>query len=179
MQTWNVVITVHEGYYRQALEILRSFGTVHKTEFFNVLVMEVDDCREAMENLLVKMTEDPDARAAIARFVPVSQTFFYKNIEEFERKALKGVFFLTKELGGKKFHVRMHRRGFKKRISSLGEETFLDAVLLEALEKRGAAGSISFTDPDAVIVIETVGQLAGMAIFSREELARYPFLHVD
>jgi tRNA(Ser,Leu) C12 N-acetylase TAN1 len=179
MQTWNVVVTVNEGYYRQARDILESFGIVHKTEFFNVLVMEVADPLAAMKRLLVKMAEDPVAGAAIARFVPVSQTFFYKNIEEFEKKALTAIFLLTKDLGGKKFHVRMHRRGFKKRISSLDEETFLDRVLLEALKKRGAAGSISFTDPDAVIVIETVGQRAGMAIFSREELARYPFLHVD
>jgi len=179
MQTWNVVITVHEGYYRQAVEILESFGSVHKTDFFNVLVMEVDDPHEAMENLLVKMEEEPFTGTAIARFVPVSLTFYYKNIEEFEKKALKSIFFLTKDMGGEKFHVRMHRRGFKKRISSMEEETFLDRVLLEALEKRGAAGSISFTEPDAVIVIETVGQRAGMAIFTREELARYPFLHVD
>jgi len=132
-----------------------------------------------MENLLAKKTADPLAGKAIARFVPVSLTFYYKNIEEFEKKALKGIFFLTKDLGGKKFHVRMHRRGFKRRISSKEEEAFLDRVLLEALERRGAAGSISFTDPDAVIIIETVGQRAGMAIYTREELARYPFLHVD
>ena len=179
MQTWNVVITVHEGYYQQAVGILESFGAVHKTDFFNVLVMEVDDPRGAMENLLAKMAEEPLAGAAIARFVPVSLTFYYKNVEEFEKKALKSIFFLTKDLGGKKFHVRMHRRGFRKRISSMEEEVFLDRVLLEALEKRGDAGSISFTEPDTIVVIETVGQRAGMAIFTREELARYPFLHVD
>ena len=58
------------------------------------------------------------------------------------------------------------------------EETFLDKVLIEALEKRGAAGTISFTDADAVISIETVGQRAGMSLFTREEFARFPFLHV-
>jgi tRNA(Ser,Leu) C12 N-acetylase TAN1 len=179
METWNVVITVHEGYYRSARELLEPLGIIRKTEFFNVLVMEVDDIQEAMETLKAKIDEEPEARAAIARFVPASQTFFFTSAEEFEEKAQEVALSWTRELEGKKFHVRMKRRGFKKRISSLEEETFLDKVLIEALEKRGASGTISFTDPDAVIAIETVGQRAGMTLFTREELARYPFLHLD
>jgi len=179
METWNVIITVHEGYYREAIEILEPFGTVSKTDFFNVLVLKVAETQKAMATFQTIWDEASQVRKAIARFVPVSYTFSYTNVVEFEKKALKTAFFLTRDLGGKKFHVRMHRRGFKKRISSLEEETFLDRVLLESLEKRGAAGSISFTDPDAVIVIETVGQQAGMALFTREELASSPFLHVD
>lgn len=178
METWNVVITVHEGCYRSARELLEPLGIVRKTVFFNVLVMEVDDIQEAMETLKAKMDEEPEARGAIARFVPASQTFFFTSPEEFEKKAQEAALSWTRELEGKKFHVRMKRRGFKKRISSLEEETFLDKVLIEALEKRGAAGTISFTDADAVISIETVGQRAGMSLFTREELARYPFLHV-
>ena len=179
METWNVVITVHEGYYREALEILEPLGTLSKTDFFNVLVLKVADTQKATRAFQTMWDEAPHVSQAIARFVPVSHTFFYTNVVEFEKNAIKTAFFLTRELEGKKFHVRMHRRGFKKRISSLEEEIFLDRVLLEALEKRGTAGSISFSDPDAVIVIETVGQQAGMALFTREELASSPFLHVD
>ena len=40
-------------------------------------------------------------------------------------------------LAGKNFHVRMHRRGFKGRISSHDEERFLDTILLEELGKIG------------------------------------------
>ena len=179
METWNAVITVHEGYYRSVRELLEPLGTVRKTEFFNVLVMEVDNIQEAMETLKAMIDEEPEVRTAITRFVPASQTFFYTSAEEFEEKAQETALSWTRELEGKKFHVRMKRRGFKKRISSLEEETFLDKVLIEALEKRGASGTISFTDPDAVIAIETVGQRAGMTLFTRQELARYPFLHLD
>jgi tRNA(Ser,Leu) C12 N-acetylase TAN1 len=178
METWNVVITVHEGYYSLGRELLKPLGTVRKTDYFNVLVMAVDDMQQALETLKAMMDEKPEFCDAIARFVPAAHTFFFTSAEEFEEKAQKAALSWTRELEGKKFHVRMKRRGFKKRISSLDEEIFLDKVLIGALEKRGASGTISFTDPDAVIAIETVGQRAGMTLFTREELARYPFLHV-
>jgi len=178
METWNVVITVHEGYYNLVRELLKPLGAVHKTDYFNVLVMTVDDMQQALEAIRAMLGEKPELHGAIARFVPAAQTFFFTSAAEFEKKAQEAVLSLTRELEGKKFHIRMKRRGFKKRISSLEEETFLDRVLLEALEKRGAPGTISFTDPDAVIAIETVGQQAGMTLFTREELIMYPFLHV-
>jgi tRNA(Ser,Leu) C12 N-acetylase TAN1 len=162
MEFWNVVVTVHEGYYQKACAILEKIGSVSKTEYFNVLVMQ-----------------EPQAHDAIARFVPVTQTFFFTSAKEFEIKAKKAALSLTDELHGKKFFVRMHRRGFKKRISSMESETLLDKVLLDALAKMGTPGTISFSDPEAVITLETVGQLGGLALFTREELARYPFLHLD
>lgn len=179
MEPWNVLVTVHEGFYRSALEILERFGQVRRTEYFNVLVLRVADTGSSMKEFKILWDKSPGLRNSVARFVPVTHTFFYNSAEEFEKQALKTVLLLTENLGGKKFHVRMHRRGFKKRISSLEEEIFLNEVLLEALKQKGADGSISFTDPDAVIVIETVGQQAGIALFNSDELAENPFLQVD
>ena len=179
MEYWNVVVTVHEGYYRKARELLEPLGSVRKTEFFNVLVMQVSDTTAAMEMLKTIMEKEPQARDAIARFVPVAQTFFFSSADEFAAKAQEAALTVVGDLEGKKFHARMRRRGFKKRISSIEAETSLDKLLLDELTKRGATGTISFTDPDAVIAIETVGQLGGLALFTREELARYPFLHLD
>jgi hypothetical protein len=59
------------------------------------------------------------------------------------------------------------------------EERFLDDFILAALEQAGSPGHITFEDPDAVIVVETVGQRAGLSLWTREELRRYPFLHPD
>jgi tRNA(Ser,Leu) C12 N-acetylase TAN1 len=179
METWNVVITVHEGCYSLARQLLEPLGAVRKTDYFNVLVMTVADIQQAPETLRSMIDEKPEILGAIARFVPAAQTFFFTSAEEFEEKAQEAALSWVRELEGKKFYVRMKRRGFKKRISSLEEETFLDKILIETLEKRGASGTISFTDPDAVIVIETVGQRAGMTLFTKGELARFPFLHVD
>ena len=91
METWNVVITVHEGYYSQARTILERLGAAHRTEFFNVLVMEVADIPEAMETFRVIINEEPEASAAIARFVPASQNFFFTSGEEFEERAKQAI----------------------------------------------------------------------------------------
>jgi tRNA(Ser,Leu) C12 N-acetylase TAN1 len=83
------------------------------------------------------------------------------------------------DLRGKSFHVRLHRRGFKGRLSSQNEEGFLDGVLLEALEQSGTPGRITFADPDAIIAVETVDGQAGLSLWTREEMQRYPFIRPD
>ncbi len=78
-----------------------------------------------------------------------------------------------------KRHVRLYRRGFKGRLSSHDEERFLDDALLQALEAAGTPRRITFDDPDAVIDVETLGNWAGLSLWTRADLARYPFLKVD
>jgi hypothetical protein len=72
--------------------------------------------------------------------------------------------------------VRLRRRGLKGIISTPEEERFLDDLLLEALAAAGAPGHISFEDPEYVLLIETVGSGGGVALWTREDLKRYPFL---
>jgi tRNA(Ser,Leu) C12 N-acetylase TAN1 len=74
------------------------------------------------------------------------------------------------------FHVRIHRRGFKGRLSSHAEERGLADALLEAAGASGAPARISFEDPDLVVAIETVGSQAGVALLTRDDLARHPLL---
>jgi tRNA(Ser,Leu) C12 N-acetylase TAN1 len=47
------------------------------------------------------------------------------------------------------------------------------------LAAAGTPGSISFDDPDAIVAIESVGQRAGVSLWTREDLRRYPFLRLD
>ena len=82
-------------------------------------------------------------------------------------------------LKGKSFHVRLHRRGFKGTLSTPKEERFLDEALLDALEAEGAPGHIAFTDPDAILQIETIDGRAGLSLWQREDLQRYPFLGAE
>jgi tRNA(Ser,Leu) C12 N-acetylase TAN1 len=35
---------------------------------------------------------------------------------------------------------------------------------------------VVFDDPDAILSVDTVGDRAGLALWTREELRRYPFL---
>ena len=43
MYDWNVVVSVHEHGYTRARHLLERLGAVARTEFFNVLVMRIED----------------------------------------------------------------------------------------------------------------------------------------
>ncbi len=58
------------------------------------------------------------------------------------------------------------------------EERRLGDAILAALAGSHAAAQVSFEDPDAVVVFQTVGQRAGLAVWMRQDLERYPFLHL-
>ncbi len=179
MHDWNVVVTVHEGGFARACRLLETMGPVSRTEFFNVLAMRVEDVRRTLEVLQAKTEEEPGIFNSLARFVPVTHVFNFQSPEIFENRARDIVSQWVPTLAHKSFHVRMRRRGFKGRLSSMEEERFLDEYLLYALEKAGTPGRLSFEDPDFVIAVETIGTRAGLSIWSREDLRRYEFLKLD
>jgi hypothetical protein len=179
MLDWNVVVTVHEGGYNQAKRFLDQFGPVGRTDFLNILVMRTADHGEFLETLRNEAGRDVAGASCLARVMPVIVTFTFQTPEEFEGKARQAVCAWLPTLANKSFHLRMHRRGFKGKLSSMEEERFLDTYLLEALALAGTPGRIAFDDPDAIISLETIGPRAGLSAWTREELGRYPFLHLD
>lgn len=176
MHDWNTVVTVHKGGFRNAIDLLTDFGPISGTDYFNVLVMHVDDAQYMLERLTSESVEDSRIFDTLARVVPATETIDFHTAEEFERKAKEVVVTMAPLLSGKGFHVRMHRRGFKGRLSSTDEERFLDRVLIECLEEASLTGKIIFDNSDAILAIETVGQRAGFSLWSRDQLARYPLL---
>jgi tRNA(Ser,Leu) C12 N-acetylase TAN1 len=179
MQDWNVVVTVHDEGFNKARRLLEVMGVVSRTEFFNVLVMRVDDIPQLLESLRDRVEVVPGIFNYIARVVPATHTFNFQSPETFEEKAWEIVARWAQVLGNKGFHVRMRRRGFKGRLSSMDEERFLDEFLLGVLERAGTPGHINFADPDYIISVETLGTRAGFSLWSREELQRYQFLKID
>ncbi|MDJ0648038.1 MAG: THUMP domain-containing protein [Xenococcaceae cyanobacterium MO_188.B19] len=179
MFNWNVVVNLHEHGFRKAFKLLQGLGAVYTTDFLNVLVMKVSNIPHFLETLNDWVSSDSSLLKLISRIVPVTATFSFQSPEEFETKAQETVLDFLPLLEGKSFHIRMHRRGFKGQIRSLDEERFLDKILLEELVKLGEPGQITFEDPDAIIVVETVGQQAGLSCWNREDLQRYPLLRLD
>jgi tRNA(Ser,Leu) C12 N-acetylase TAN1 len=179
MQDWNVVINLNERGLKEAFVKLGRFGPVRKTGYFNVLSLKTAAVPEMLEALREVITADPGALSFLSRLVPVSETFNFQFPGEFEETAKKIVLKWTSQLEGKGFHVRMHRRGFKGKMSGLDEEHFLNKVLLDALDKTGNPGHITFSEPDYIIAVETISQWAGLSLWSREELRRYPFVRLD
>jgi hypothetical protein len=135
MQPWNVVVRLYERQYVPARQLLEQLGTVSRTAYFNVLVIHVEDISRLLETLRQWVEENPHILPMLARVVPVTQTFTLQTVAECEAKARAASPHWVADLGGKSFHGRPPRRGFKGRLSSQHEEGVLDEVLLEALEQ--------------------------------------------
>lgn len=176
---WNVVLSVHEGGFTRARTLLRELGPVSRTDYLNVLVMRVQDGRTLLETLQQRVAREPEILTVLARVMPVTTTFHFQSAEEFEKKAGEALLAFVPALAGKGFHVRMHRHGFKGRLSSHDEERQLGGVAVETLEKAGTPGRVTFEDPDAILAIETLGNRAGMSLWTRDDLKRFPLLRLD
>ena len=179
MFDWNVVISVHGEGYRRASQVLGPLGELKSTDYYNVLVMRVEDRGRFLDRLSAIVTAVPDFLQIISRVVPAAEAFSFQSVEDFERQAKAAVLSWLPQLAGKSFHVRMHRRGIKQQMSGQEEERFLDVALLEALQAAGTPGRITFDDPDVIIDVETVGKRAGLSLWTRDDLERYPFLKLD
>jgi tRNA(Ser,Leu) C12 N-acetylase TAN1 len=175
----NVVITTQPDEYRRACQLLQRFGTVEPTDYFNVLLVSVADIDRFIADFCERAAADPRLLQAVSRVMPLQKTFAYDGVEDFEEKARQTALTYADRLESKSFHVRMHRRGLRNELSSQAEEKSLDALLMAELERRGAPGRITFDDPDAILVVETVGTCAGMSLWSRDDLNRLAFLKTD
>lgn len=179
MNQWNAVVTIKGRRGRGAVQVLRELGPIQKTGFFNVFLMQMENQRDFLEMLRERIESAPHVFDFLARISPMTFVFFFQNLEEFEEKAKKVVANFFPKLANKAFHVRVHRRGFKGRISTPIEERSLAEYIFDALEKAGNPGRISFTNFEAIVLFEIVGTQAGGSLWLREELERYPFIKPD
>ena len=176
---WNVVVTVHEHEFAAARKVLRRYGQIAPTTYHNVMVMLVEDPHAFLAEVGARIAAEPGLLNLISRLVPAHETFDFQTVEDFEARAQALVPGFAARLAGKRFHVRIHRRGFKHRIVSPDEERRLSEAVIAATGAAGSPAAIEFDDPDAIIAIETIGQRAGLSLWDRDELRRYPFLRID
>lgn len=177
MWNFNMVATqAAGGIYRRLLEDLRRFGDFRRTEFLGVVLGLVDN-REGFLEEVRKRREEGSAFGDLGRLIPVDRTFVF-DPENFLERAGEAVSTWLDDLAGSRFYVRLERRGHKGEILSPEVERALDAFILESLEARGASARIDFDDPDRVVVIETIGDRAGVGLLTREAMARYDFVRV-
>jgi tRNA(Ser,Leu) C12 N-acetylase TAN1 len=169
-------VTLTEPTFHIARNLLASWGRLRRTKYFNVAVMKVADPVLFLREFSGAVEETPGIINAMSHVVPFEHVFTFKDVAEFEAKLREIILSYASQLAGKSFHVRLRRRGLKGIISTPEEERFLDNVLLEALAASGTPGHISFEDPDYVLLIETVGEGGGVALWTGDDLKRFPFL---
>ena len=173
---WNVVVTLPEATYREARLHLSRFGIVRRTRYYNVITLKVTDAAAFLHEFEAAVAKAPGLLNFVSHVVPAETAFDFGDAAAFEMRARELAIGWAERLAGTRFHVRLHRRGFKGVLSTPKEERFLDEALLDALEKHGTPGRIDFDDPDAVIQIETIDGRAGMSLWTRDDLRRCPFL---
>lgn len=167
---WNVVATVR-GSFRGALAFLHRFGPVHRTGLYNVVVLEVADVRRFLDELHASLA---DERARhLGHVLPVTERFTFDDAADLTARASQIARGWAGTLAGQRFHCRMHRRGHRGELHGAGVERAIDEALLAALDPPGR---IDFADPDAVIDLETIRDEAGMALWTRADLQRWPLL---
>jgi tRNA(Ser,Leu) C12 N-acetylase TAN1 len=176
---WNVVVTFRGDPLREALELLRQFGSITPTTYYNVATMHVDAPDRILDELGDACKREPRAAAALSRVVPLQRAFTFSTRDEFERHAAAIASEWSDDLGGSTFHVRVHRRGGVSALDEADQEALLGEVILGVLEEAGTPGRITFDDPDAVIDIEAIDDEAGMSLWTRDDLADYPLLRVE
>ena len=113
MPHWNVVVSLHERQYVPAWKLLEKLGVVSRTAYFNVLVMHVEDIGGLLETLWQWVEENPQLLTILARVVPVTQTFTFQTVEEFETKARGACLSWVADLRGQSFHVRLPAAALK------------------------------------------------------------------
>ena len=178
---WNVVVTTFDrrGITR-ARRFLQQYGKVERTHFYNVLVVEVPDIDRFVKAVAEALSGDVEILNDISRIVPAHVTFDFKSTSSFEAKAIDAVLKWSERLAGRSFHARLHRRRGDSpiKLPSLIEEKAVDEAILHRLAHLGQPGRVEFTDPDFVVDIETVGNQAGVSIWSRDDRRKLPFLNV-
>lgn len=179
MKDWNVVATVRGKAYPEARRALSELAPVAQTDFMNVLVLRVEDVGHFTEKLAIVWQANPGLKRILGRVTPLERLFEFQTPSEFEARAKEAAEPWLGSLADSRFHVRMHRRGFRGRLSSQEEEQFLDRWIQERMKEAGHSAEVDFDDPDWILDLETVGQRGGMNLWGREGLLRYPFLNLD
>lgn len=179
MKDWNVVVSVFQDGFRRAIRSLQQIAPVERSPYHNVLVMRVDDPMSTLTAIERKTEESPALYDSISRVAPVMHTFEFHSAEAFAEHASSILRGWSERLGGRSFHVRLHRRGGRHQFKTPDMEKKLNEALLAATQDAGVSGRVSFSDPDAVIAIDTVDDRAGVALWTRDDLKRHRLLRPD
>ncbi len=177
MKDWNILATAFWGRGKDALRLLNLHGEFKSSGFKDVLLGHVEDFNFLLEKLESMRQENPDRMNSLSQILPVERTFSF-SLTDFMDKLKEAVLPYVEKVERKKFHVRAKRRGHKGEMSSLEIEKEISAFIFEKLEQAGKQAQVSFSDPDVVLVIETIANRAAVALITREMREKYPLIKI-
>jgi tRNA(Ser,Leu) C12 N-acetylase TAN1 len=179
MEPWNAIVTARGDQLPAAHRALRALGRVGRTGFYNVLAMTVDEPAGLLDRVERLIAEQPGLVESVAHVFAAERCFDFSNTADFASKARDAALAWVPQLAGKTFHVRVHRRGRKGTLATPQEERALADALLAAIQETGQPARVAFEDPDAIVLVETIGGRAGLALLTRDDYRRHPLLAAD
>jgi tRNA(Ser,Leu) C12 N-acetylase TAN1 len=179
LKDWNLVVTSAAGGRKERflLQELRQFGEFAPTGFRSVYLGRVDDVARFLEEMREASEMMPETFAALGQIVPIEETHSFEP-GGFEEALKQAVLPYVQRIGGRKFIVRLKRRGYKGVISSVETERGLADLVFVELERLGFAPLIGFDDPEVILAVELFPNRFGLALISRQMKLRYPFIKV-
>jgi tRNA(Ser,Leu) C12 N-acetylase TAN1 len=177
VRPWNVLATSLEGRRDALLIALRRLGEFRPGGYRNVVVGQVEAPTTFLDRVRDALATDLLLPTALARIIPIETTLHFDAIDPLAALAPAAETFLDRLSTGS-FFVRLERRGLKGRLHSPTLERDLADHLWRALEARGHSPRVDFKDPDAVLVVETLGDDAGLTLITRALREQYPFVKI-
>jgi len=174
---WNVLATSVEGARPILLSWLRRHGAFRGGGYRNVAIGRVVDVPAFLDGLRDDLARDPGRGAILGRVLPIERTLLLDPTDPLGSLEA-AVEPLRDRVAGGSYFVRLERRGLRDALHSSDVERALGAVLWRALEAAGHTPRVAFRDPDAVVVIETLGERAGIGVIDRALRAAYPFVRI-
>jgi tRNA(Ser,Leu) C12 N-acetylase TAN1 len=176
---WNVVLTVVPGprHVSEVLGALARFGRFSPTSFKDVCVGRVSDVPAMLEAIGEARALQKDWGLAVGHVVPVETTFAFEPdrlADEVKRHAQR----LFEGLPEGSLCVRVKRRGLAGQVHSQQVEQAVAEHIMTMAESAGKRLSVSLSDPDCTIVVETLDTIAGIGLITRAQRERYPFIAV-
>ena len=160
MEDWNVIITVFQGGYRRALRVMRQLDPVERSPYHNVLVMKVDDSAALLSAVEIRTRESPALYDTISRVAPAQRTFDFRTCDELLTRAKSVNSEWSPRLAGCRCYARPH-------LVECGTTFPLRKWNAVSIGIGGPA-SIAFTDPDAIVAVDTIDNRAGLALWTRD-----------
>jgi tRNA(Ser,Leu) C12 N-acetylase TAN1 len=175
---WNIIVTARTGYRRKLRRGLGQLLRLRRSAYPNVLTGWHDNPQAFLDSLDTLFTEKPYLANPISRFMTVERVFPVDPPGFAEQLAVEIEPFLPR-LANRTFHVRLERRGHKGRIHSKDCEIRLGGYIYEHFVSHGLKPSVTFDDPDVIVVVEVIDDRAGIRLLTRDDRKRYPLLKTD
>lgn len=178
MRDWNIIVTTLPvpASENHVLHALRHFGEFSRSTFRDVCIGKTEEPLRLLELISAARSEGKSWANEIARILPVEQVFRFTPDSLIDQLKETTAGFIDRMVSGK-FYVRLERRGMLGKINSPEVERAVADHLVDLAECQGKRLNTDFTDPDYIVLAESIGDECGVALLPRALLEKYPFTH--